>query len=79
MIIEREWNEWWAAVAPKDAPEGMKREMKRAFFAGSTSLFFALMRVMDADRDPTPDDMKKMERLESELTEFKEKVLRGEA
>jgi len=63
MIVEREWQDWWAAVAPKDAPEGMRREMKRAFFAGSTALFFALMRVMDADREPTTEDMGKMERL----------------
>ena len=79
MIVEREWKDWEAAVMPSNAGPNQRREMRRAFYAGASMLFFALKRIMDADREPTDADLKKMNDIYLELEAFKNKVVRGEA
>jgi len=69
-LIEAGWISLRIAAVPLDAPAVQLEEMRNAFFAGSQHLFGSLMTIMDADREPTPDDMRRMDLIDKELKGF---------
>ena len=58
------------AAIPMDAPEIQVTEIRNAFFAGALHLFASIMDIMDKDREPTENDMKRMDLINKELQAF---------
>ena len=59
-----------ATTFPKDVPAIQYKEMRSAFFAGAHHLFASIMNVMDEDREPTKNDMLRMDLIHHELQAF---------
>lgn len=47
--MQREWEDFWSSVAPKDAPAVQRQEMRRAFYAGAWMLLTACASLVDED------------------------------
>lgn len=73
-LIEAGWQSMLLLVLPKDASAIQVKEMRNAFFMGAQHLYAALMCIMDADREPTANDLKKMELIHNELEAFRMEV-----
>lgn len=69
-VIEEGFNSYKAMVIPKDAPEVQVTECRRAFYAGAAILLQSMMIIMDADREPTANDLMKMAAIQEELDAF---------
>ena len=54
-------------------------ESRRCFFAGAATLFEAVMRVLDEDREPTEADLAHMDAIAKELERFHVDVAQGRA
>jgi hypothetical protein len=76
-LIETEWTEFRTKVIPKDATEVQLREMRRAFFAGAWAYYSLVMSKLDADAEPTGEDLRLMAALDLEMREFGERVAKG--
>lgn len=72
-IIEGGWYGFDMLVIPKDAPEVQRKEMRLAFFAGAQHLFTSIMNVLDSDREPTADDLRRMDLIHRELEAWAER------
>jgi hypothetical protein len=70
LLIEAGWVAFRASVISESAPEGQLREMRLAFFAGAQHLFGSVMTILDQDAEPTEDDLKRMESINTELNNF---------
>lgn len=64
----------WLALAATAYPNGMtdeqRKQLRAAFFAGAHHLLASIMHTLDADREPTADDMRRMELIQHELNAF---------
>lgn len=49
------------------ASEIQVREMRKAFFAGAQHLFASIANLLDDEREPTDDDVRRMEMIHVEL------------
>jgi hypothetical protein len=70
-LIEAGWIVCRIAWVPRDAPEVQVTEMRRAYMAGAHHLFASIMSIMEADREPTAADMRRMELIHEELEAFR--------
>jgi hypothetical protein len=70
LLIEAGWVAFRASVISPDAPDDQLREMRLAFFAGAQHLFGSMMTILDPDAEPTEDDLKRMENINTELNNF---------
>ena len=57
------------AMSP-DAPQIQIDECRFAFMAGAQHLFGSINAIMDADREPTANDMRRMDQINDELNRF---------
>ena len=57
-------------VIHPDAPEAQVNEMHMAFMAGAQHLYGSIMGIMDADKEPTQNDMRRMAAIDTELRAF---------
>lgn len=71
-LVNGGWEVFDRFILAPDAPTIQREEMRKAFFAGAQHVYFCLCAGLDPDEEPTTDDMKRMELLEAELTEFAE-------
>jgi hypothetical protein len=78
-VVESEWEVFKHAVGLAEATPLQLREIRRAFYAGATSLFFGILSSLDAGDEPTDKEMERMRAIGRELCEFNERVKRGEA
>jgi hypothetical protein len=69
-IIEAGFVGYRQFVLPPDAPQIQIDECRWAFFAGAQHLFSSIMAVMDSDREPTAQDMRRMDQIHAELEKF---------
>lgn len=69
-LVNGGWEVFDRFILPPDAPKIQREEMRKAFFAGAQHVYFCLVASLDSGREPTMDDMKRMELLDAELTEF---------
>ncbi len=69
-LIEGGWRAYDMMILPKDE-EVLKRECRLAFMAGAQHLFASIMTVLDADREPTAQDMRRMDLIHRELEAIK--------
>ena len=49
---------------------GDEKELKEAYFSGAAVLYEALMTQLDSGEEPTNSDLRKMEAIHKELSEF---------
>ena len=49
---------------------GDEKELKEAYFAGAAVLFEALMTSLDPGKEPTEHDLRRMDLIHKELSEF---------
>lgn len=73
LIIEAGWVLLRAIAIPPNAPQVQIDEMQTAFFAGADHLFSSIMCMLDADREPTDNDMRRMSQIQGELDYFARK------
>jgi hypothetical protein len=69
-LIEAGWISLRIAAMPPNAPDIQLSEMRTAFFAGAQHLFGSIMSIMDEDREPTEDDLGRMDLIDAELHQF---------
>jgi hypothetical protein len=74
-IIEAGWVGLQLLAVSKNASLTQINEMRNAFFAGAQHLFASIMAVMDSDREPTENDMRRMSLIADELEEFRRSFL----
>lgn len=65
------WNGFAEAVIPFAPPGSVQYgEMQKAFYSGGLCLFNWFMVQMDEDREPTDDDLSKVDAIEREIRGF---------
>jgi hypothetical protein len=73
-LIESGWAVMNALVLPPDASPTQRSEMRKAFFMGAQHLYASIMGIMEEDREPTDNDMKRMSLIHNELEAFRKEV-----
>jgi hypothetical protein len=70
-LVEAGWESLRAAVIPSSASPDQLEAMRMAFFAGAQHLFGSIVTMLGRDDgEPTPDDLKRMDSISAELSEF---------
>lgn len=69
-LIEAGWIGLRLAAVPLDAPAIQLDEMRKAFFAGAQHLFASIMTILDEEREPTDEDLRRMDQIDTELRSF---------
>ena len=73
-LIEGGWIALQMFALPADAPAIQVQEMRMAFFAGAQHLSASIMSVMEQGDEPTADDLRRMELIQTELDLFAEQL-----
>ena len=68
--IAKGWESYRRMVVPADAPPNQVEETRKAFFAGASILFEALMLALDPGDEPTEADLHTMADIQAEIDEF---------
>jgi hypothetical protein len=74
-LIEAGWAMLRALWLPPDAPEEQVKDLRWAFMAGAQHLFGSIMNVLDPGAEPTRDDFRRMDCIDSELGAFAQEML----
>lgn len=69
-LIESGWVGLRLVAIEPNAPAIQLQEMRMAFFAGAQHLWASVMTFLDEDAEPTEQDLARMDKIETELTEF---------
>jgi len=77
--LAEQWTFFETALGIKDTSSIQRQEMRRAFYAGATSLLDAMMTGLDEDREPTKDDLNYMDTIQAEIVQFGKDVKAGRA
>jgi len=80
--IQKEWELFVKSVGLTEAPDIQKREMRRAFFAGSFSLLRVMMGMMEDTGDPnevTEIDLQVMTWVHEEFQQYQKDLAKGRA
>lgn len=72
--IQRGWESYLKYVMSEDASPIQVKETRQAFYSGAAILFSVLMRDLDEDREPTNENMQKMEDLHAEMSAFGQEI-----
>jgi len=74
------WNEFVTIAMHPQAPEGQRREMRRAFYAGADAILIRIMQALGPDTgEPTAEDLQVMTDLQEEFAEFARAMKAGRA
>jgi hypothetical protein len=76
-LLETEFLNYRNALIPRDAGPVQLGESRRAFFAGAWALYALILNNLEPGTDDTPKDLELMEKLDAEMREFKERVVKG--
>lgn len=76
-LIEAGWLSLRYLTIPPDAPDFQLRDMRVAFFAGAQHLWASIMSVLEPDSEPTPNDLRRMALIGTELDSFAEQLQRA--
>ena len=69
-LIEAGWAVLRASAIPAHAPDIQIREMHMAFFCGAQHLWGSVISILTEDREPTDEDMRRMQLIHDELQQF---------
>jgi hypothetical protein len=78
-VIEAGWHALRVLVVPDDASQEQLSMMRLAFFSGAQHLYSAMVQALRSDQDdkePTAEDMARLDKIEEELSAFVERVLK---
>lgn len=78
-VIEEAWLSYSASVIPATAHASQRSESRRAFYAGAQALFSGIMRGLDEDHEPTPEDLAHVDKIAKELDAHWKAVAGGRA
>jgi len=78
-LLETEWINYRNDVISKDAGSTQLQESRRAFFAGAWAFYSLILNQLEPGLEDTPNDLKLMEKLDAEMREFRERVIKGYA
>ena len=78
-LIDQAWRSYSEVVIPAHAGAVQRQEMRRAFYAGATTLLGSIMVVLDPGDEPTEADLQKMQGIHDELEQFTADLKRGKA
>lgn len=78
-VIRNKWLSYRAEVVPLNAPQIQVDECRRAFYAGATALFFAVLSRLDPASEVTPADIQILSDVQDELEEFVLNAAKGAA
>ena len=79
LTLQDQWDNFELAVGLVQFSQIQRQEMKRAFYAGATSILDAIMKSLSPDAEPTEEDMDYMNSLHLELVEFSNQIRQGRA
>lgn len=79
QLMAEQWDAFARAVLPAGVDPSQRREMRRAFYAGAQGILFGVIAAFAPESEPTEADLKVMEGLQQELSEFAESVKQGRA
>lgn len=74
-----EWREFDTRIMPGNAGREQRIEMRRAYYAGASSMFHLMTGGLDADSEPTDLDVAFVESLSQELAAFARDLGEGRA
>src|ERR1700676_5536636 len=77
QLMAEQWEQFARAVLPKDASPDQRGEMRRACYAGAQSILFRLIQSFAPESEPTEADLKIMDDLNRELSDFADMVKNG--
>jgi hypothetical protein len=66
-LIEAGFVLFRSLAIPEGASEAQTEELRMAFMAGAQHLFGSIMGMLDAETEPTDDDMRRMDLIANEL------------
>ena len=69
-IIEFGWAVYLKSVISPMASQIQIDETRNAFFAGAQHLFASILAVLDPDKEPTERDLRRMDAIAKELSNF---------
>lgn len=69
-LIEAGWVGLRLAAIPEDAGKQQLESMREAFFAGAQHVFSSILSILDDDREPTEQDLRRMGMIQAELDGF---------
>lgn len=69
-LIEAGFQAYRMLAIPPNAPEIQVSECRLAYFFGAQHLFSSLMGVLDEGSEPTEDDLKRLDLIDTELNTF---------
>ena len=69
-LIEAGFVSYRLLVMSPDAGKTQLEETRLAFFAGAQHLFGSIMTILDEDREPTDEDLRRMDLIDKELKIF---------
>lgn len=73
LVIETIWQLYAATV--KIPPGGVQWvESRRCFFAGASTLFECILRIMDPGTEPTENDLGRMDHIARELERYRHEL-----
>jgi hypothetical protein len=78
-LLETEWMNYRNAVIPKEASSTQLTECRRSFYAGSWALYMLIMNRLEGGTEDTPGDLALMAKLDNEMRDFKDRVVKGVA
>lgn len=74
-LIEAGFAALASMVLPKNAPAIQLYEMQLAFMAGAEHVWSSMMTMLDPGEEPTEADLRRMDLIQKELVEWREKLL----
>jgi len=69
-LIEAGWVGMRIAAISPEAGKLQLAEMRLAFFAGAQHLFSSIITILDEDAEPTDEDLRRMDCINTELATF---------
>lgn len=66
-LIEAGFIAMRATIIPANASEGQISDMRIAYMGGAQHLFATMTAMMDPDREPTMNDLRRMQLIDAEL------------
>ena len=76
-FIDQAWRSYSERVIPAHAGAVQRQEMRRAFYAGATTLLASIMVALDPGTEPTDADLQRMQGIQDELDQFVADLQRG--
>jgi len=69
-LMEAGWFAFRFMAVPLNAPQHQLDAMRESFLAGAQHLYGSIMGVLNEDDEPSAEDLRRMEMISRELSEF---------